>query len=277
MDSNSNRDNASLFFSAKEKDDWAQRLHAPHTTNKNAPAAPELDLDAFVVVQAGLRFNTAFARSDAKIVVPRRPKFYSSSLRPSESILARGTDGSVFAPACGSVSINCQDRQSFLLTWLALVLICKAVGLLASFFGAYVARVASCFGTYVAHVAWFLARVSLGFNKHTLVIACLAVYAFVRLFATLQIIYDIKMDFQRRLQEEATIMRSLRRQPNTSTGWTSKSSFHVRLCFFALLEYTAFYYAGVNMGFGLCCLYFVWFTALSVSGVEGWVVCQLIQ
>jgi hypothetical protein len=257
MDSNSNRDNASLFSSAEQEEDRAQRLHAPHTTNMNAPAAPELDVDAFENVQAGLQFNTAFARSDAKILMTRRPKLYFSSLRPNESILARGTDGSVFAPARGSVSVGCQDRQSFLLTSLALVLLWKAAGFLAS-----------CFGAYEVHVTCTLVGLFFGIYMQALGDLFLAVCAFVRApFATLKSIYDIEMDFQRRLQEEATLMRSLRRQPNTSTGWTSKSNFHVRLCIFAVLEYTAFYYIGVSIGFGLCCLYFVWFTALSAFGV----------
>jgi hypothetical protein len=140
---------------------------------------------------------------------------------------------------------------------LALVLLWKVVGLLTS-----------CFGAYEVHDTCTLVGLFLGIYMQALGDLFLAVCAFVRApFATLKSIYDIEMDFQRRLQEEATLMRSLRRQPNTSTGWTSKSNFHVRLCIFAVLEYTAFYYIGVSIGFGLCCLYFVWFTALSAFGV----------
>jgi hypothetical protein len=96
----------------------------------------------------------------------------------------------------------------------------------------------------------------------------LTVCGFVRApFATLGYIYDLEMGFRRRLQEEATLMRSLRHEKNTSTGWTRKSSFHMQLCFFAVVESIAFYYADVGMGFGLCCLYFAWSTTLSVFGL----------
>lgn len=96
----------------------------------------------------------------------------------------------------------------------------------------------------------------------------LAVCAFVRApLTTLKLIYDVEMDFQRRLQEEATLMRTLRHQRNTSTGWTRKSSLHMRLYAFAVLEYIVFHYTNVEIGFGLCCLYFAWFTILSVFGV----------
>lgn len=114
-------------------------------------------------------------------------------------------------------------------------------------------------------MAWTLVGLFLGVNNQALNDVFVAVCAFVRApFATLRLIYGIEMDFQRRLQEEATLMRSLRHQSNTSTGWTRESSLHMRLCIFAVVEYTALHYAGSKMGFGLCCLYFAWFTILSV-------------
>lgn len=87
---------------------------------------------------------------------------------------------------------------------------------------------ASYSGAYDTHVAWVLVGLFLGINKQTLRDVLFAVCAFVRaLFAALRSTYVMEMDLRGRLQEEATIMRRLRRQPNTSTGLTSKSSFHM--------------------------------------------------
>lgn len=248
MNNHGNRDDAANFF---------RRLHAFRTPNKDTPKAPNDGIDAFEFVQDDLEFNNALSRPGARILTPRRLKVYFSSLHPNEWVLEQDADGNVSTPAYGPVSSGCGDRQSMPVTPLALLLLWKAVRLLAFYCGAY-----------EVHVAWTSVGLFLGVNMQTLGDVFLAVRAFVRApFATLRLIYGIEMDFQRRLLEEATLMRSLRHQRNTSTGWTRKSKLHMRLCAFAVLEYIAFHYAGVEIGFGLCCLYFSWFTVLSVFGV----------
>lgn len=248
MDKHGNREDPANFF---------QRLHALYTTTKNAPTALNDGMDAFEFIQDDLEFNNALSRPDGRILTPGRLKVYFSSLHPNEWVLEHDADGNVSTPAYGPVSNGCRDRQSIPLTPLALNLLWKAVRLLAS-----------CFGAYKVHVTWTLVGLFLGVNEQAIGDAFRAVCAFVRApFAALRLIYDMEMDFQRRLQEEATLVRSLRRQPNTSTGWTRKSSLHMRLCIFAVMEYIAFRYTGVEMRFGLCCLYFTWFTILSVFGV----------
>jgi len=254
MDSHMNRDHSAHLFFGERNDGLAQRLHALHTNMGNTPTALADGLDGFEIIQDDLQFNTAFARSDARVLIPRRQTFIFSKLCPNKLILIRDANGNVFTPAYGPVSKGCQDRQSIPVTSLALILLWKAVRLLAS-----------CLGAYEVHVAWTVVGLFLGVNKQTLADVFFAVCAFVRApFATLKSTYDMEMDFWRRLQEEPTIMRSLRHQPNTSTGWTRKSSLHMRLCILAVVESAAFYYAGVEVGFGLCCLYFAWFTILSV-------------
>ena len=245
MDSHGNRDDTANFF---------QRLHTLRKTTKNTSKARNDGIDALGFIQDDLEFHSALSRPGARIMDPRRLKVYFSSLYPREWVLGQDADGNVSTPAYGAVSNSCKDRQSIPVAPLALVLLWKAVRLLASYCGAY-----------EVHVACTLVGLFLGVNNQALSDVFFAVCAFVRApFATLRLIFDIEMDFQRRLREEATFMRSLRHQSNTSTGWTRKSSLHIRLCIFAVVEYTALHYAGSKMGFGLCCLYFAWFTILSV-------------
>lgn len=233
-----------------------QRLRAFHTTIKATPAALKDGLNSFEIVQDGLPFNTVFGRPGAWIPV-RRQKIYLPSVHANERVLIRDADGIVSGSPCGHISKGCHNRHAFLLISSALVLLWKAVEFLASYFVAY-----------EVHVTWSSVGIFLGINKQTLGDRLFAVYAFVRApFATLRSVYDMEMEFRGRLQEEATIMRRLRHQPKISAGLTSRSSFHIRLCFFAVVESAAFHYAVVEMGFGLCCLYFVWFTTLSVFGV----------
>jgi hypothetical protein len=67
--------------------------------------------------------------------------------------------------------------------------------------------------------------------------------AFVRApLATLRLMCGIETDVRGRLREEATLMRSLGHQPNTSICLTRKSSLQVRLCIFAVGGYTALHY-----------------------------------
>jgi hypothetical protein len=255
MDSHSNRDRSARVLSDEELDEFGRRLHVLHTTIKNTPVAVDY-LDTADITRHDLRSHEQFTRSDASIPV-RRQKFYFSSLYAKEWVLGQDADGDIFEPPYGPVVIGCQDRQIFPVLSLALVLLWKAVGLMAS-----------CFGAYEVHVTCTLVGLIFGIYIQALGNLFLAVYAFVRApFATLRSIYDIEMGFRRRLQEEATLVRSLRQELNTSTGWTRKSSFHMQLCFCAVVESVAFYYAGVGMGFGLGCLYFAWSTTLSVFGL----------
>lgn len=256
MDSHGNRNHSADFMPDEEDAELAQRLRALHTTVKVTPAALRDGLECFEFVQDDLPFGTVFGRPGAWIPV-RREKVYFSSVHANGWVLIRDADGTVSGSPYGHISKGCHNRQYFLLTSFALVLHWKAVAFLASYFGAY-----------EAHVTWSMIGLFLGINKQTLVDVFLSVCAFVRApLATPKSIYDMEMEFRGRLQEEATIMRRLRQQPNTSTGLTSKSSFHMRLCFFAVVESAAFHYAGFEMGYGLCCLYFAWFTTLSVFGV----------
>lgn len=255
MDSHGNRDHTAHIFTDEERDEIARRMHALRTSIQNIPVAVDY-LDAADITRHDLRFHKEFTRSDARMPV-RRQKFYFSSLYANELVLGQDVNGNIFEPPYGPVVIGCQDRIIFPVISLALVLLWKAVGLLAS-----------CFGAYEVHVTCTLDGLFLGIYMQALGDFFTAVCGFVRApFATLGAIYDIEMGFRRRLQEEATLMRSLRHELNTSTGWTRKSSFHMQLCFFAVVESVAFYYAGVGMSFGLCCLYRAWSTALSVFGV----------
>lgn len=253
MDNRDNRDRSARFFSDEGDAELAQRLRALHTTVKVTPAALRDGLECFEFVQDDLPFDTVFGRPGAWIPV-RREKVYFSSVH---WVLIRDAHGTVSGSPYGNISKGCHNRQAFLLASSALVLLWKAVAFLASYSGAF-----------EVHVTWSLVGLFLGINKQTYGDVLFAVCALVRApFATLRSIYGMEMEFRGRLQEEATIMRRLRHQPNTSTGCTSKSSFHMRLCFSAVVESAAFHYAGGEMGFGLCCLYFAWFTALSVFGV----------
>jgi hypothetical protein len=256
MDSHGNCDHTGHVFTDEERDEIARRMHALHTSIMNIPVAVDDYLDAADIIRHGLLSSADFARSDARIPV-RRQKYYFSNIYANEWVLGQDANGNVFAPPCGPVLTGCQDRQIFPVLSLALVLLWKAVTLLAS-----------CFGAYEVHVTCTLAGLFLGVYMQALGDLFLTVCGFVRApFATLGYIYDLEMGFRRRLQEEATLMRSLRHEKNTSTGWTRKSSFHMQLCFFAVVESIAFYYADVGMGFGLCCLYFAWSTTLSVFGL----------
>ncbi|GAB7326412.1 hypothetical protein MBLNU13_g10432t2 [Cladosporium sp. NU13] len=254
MDTHGNRDHSAHLLFGVQNDGLAQRLHALHTNFENTPKALDYGFDGFRIIQDDLQCNAAFAHSDARVHIPRRQTSYFSSLYPNKLILIRDTDGNVFAPAYGPVSNGCQDRQSIPVTSLALVLLWKAVRLFAS-----------CLGAYEVHVTWTFVGLFLGTNKQALSDVFFAVCAFMHApFATLKLIYDVEMDFRGRLQEKATLIRH---QLNTSTGWTRKSSLHIRLCLFAMVEIAAFHYTGGQMGFGLCCLYFAWFTILPVLGV----------
>ena len=125
MDGNSNRDNASLFFSGKKNDELAQKLLALHATIKNTPAAPQHDHKAFddsealsirdaLVIEkelalARVRLDTSFQS--------RRPHLVFANPYPGDGTdrLARDTSGHVYARAYDHISLGCAIRQSLLL------------------------------------------------------------------------------------------------------------------------------------------------------------------
>jgi hypothetical protein len=270
MGSHGNRDHSAHFFSGKENDELAQRLHELYTTIKNTPAPQKDETFAFdksealfmrdaLIIQdqlasARVRLDTSYQR--------RHPDLCLTNVSTGNgNELARDTTGKVSIQGAASypVSVGCLVRQIALLESLALVLLWKGVEHLASRFGAY-----------EVHVAWTLVGILLGSNQRALSDLLRALRNFVTApLSTLVSTYGDEMEFQRELHLEATFMRNLRSQRYSrfDTFWTRKSGFHIRLCIFAMVENVAFDYADVGTGFGLCCLYFAWFTILSIAGV----------
>lgn len=190
MDSHGNRDDGAHFF---------QRLVALHATTKNAPTAPNDGIRAFEFIQDDLEFNDALSHPDTRILTPRRLKVYFSSLHPNEWVFEQDAD--VTSPnhhmalcctAAGTDSLtrDTAHSRSPLEGGETLVLLFRSLrGSRGLEFGRALPR----------------------YQQAGIVGVFLAFCAFVRApFATIRLLYDMEMDFQRRLQEEATLMRNLR-------------------------------------------------------------------
>jgi hypothetical protein len=261
MEFHRHRDNSSRFFSGTLYEELAQRLIALYTTIDDTLETPEHNLaamesvealfmrDAQVIEQklawARAQFNTSFQE--------RRPSLCFLSIYPGDYFdgLVRDTRGNVRAVARDSLSLGVAVREIYLLGSCALVLLWTAVELFAS-----------CFGPYKAHVAWTLVGLFLGINKRALGdMLFLILVILLDPFTCLKAFYGNEIEFRRQLRQEATPERGL---SSTRMDWISKASFHKRLCIFAVSEYVVFDCFDVRMDFGLCCVYFAWFTTLSM-------------